>query len=64
MATIARSVRSASYHRRRDVFAIVGPADARKSVDEPSGQIERVIPELSSFVIPREHVVEVVPALA
>ena len=63
MRPVAGSLRPSLDHLRGHAFQVVRPTDAREEVDERGRRIEPVA-QFSRFVIPGEHVVVIVPALA
>jgi len=63
VAAITGTVDSAANHLLCDHLAVIGPAQPCKKVDEGSGEVQRVMAQLSCLVVIWEHVVIVVPAL-
>lgn len=60
VTSIAASVRPAIDHLRRDVLPIVGPADAGERVNKTGSEIERVITQFASLIIPWKHMMIIV----
>lgn len=61
VAAVAALLGSSRYHIPGNTLQIVGPAQLSEEVDERRRRIVDV-PQFTGFVVPREHVVIVVPA--
>ena len=46
------------------ILTVISPANHSKEIDDCSGRVECVVSELRRLVVPGEHVMVVVPALA
>lgn len=46
------------------VLTIVCPANGREQIDKSCAYVEFIVAELAGFVVPWEHVMEIVPAFA
>lgn len=61
---VARSLRAFLYHAVRYGLQIVRPADPGEEVDEGGGEVRTIVTQLGRLVVPREHMMVIVPALA
>lgn len=61
---VARPGCSLPYHIVRDGLQVVRPADMSEEIYERGGHVGAVVAQLAGLVVPRKHVVIIVPALA
>lgn len=64
VTSIPGSLHSLLYNVSGNDLQVIRESELRAAVDEGGGQIELVISELCRFVVPRENVMIIVPALA
>lgn len=61
--TRAQTLYQLAGQMRSDALTVLHPADAGERIDETGRQVHRIAAELAGFVVPRKHMMVVVPAL-
>lgn len=61
---VACSGRAFLYHAVRHGLQIVCPSNPGEEVDEGGGEVGAIVSQFAGFVIPRKHMVVIVPAFA
>lgn len=64
VCAVARTQSPLTDHRIGNDFQIIRPAHPGEEIDETGGEIKHIIAQFGGLVIPGEHMVVVVPALA
>ena len=64
MAAVSRAKHSLHHNIAGHRLEVVRPADHWEKVDKRRGDVQSVVSQFSSFVVPREGVVVVVPSLS